>query len=175
MSQGIDEAKSRRNLLERLMERIPGFRGFQDRELRRDVDKLQREHMAGEVEGLKGRLRELAGRYTDAGQIGVLDRFERLDRRLERFAGSIRHADYGNAGLFDPVKIGETELARLYEFDLSLLDELSSLEQGVERVPPPGEGDAEARLDDLLERLRGAEARWGEREQVISNVVQTAG
>lgn len=174
MSNGFEEARAQRNFLERLMDRIPGFRGFQDRELRRDVDKLQREHMAGEVGDLKGRLRELARDYTDAGQIGVLDRFERLDRRLDGLSQSIRHADYGASGLFDPVKIGEPELAALYEYDLSLLADLTALERGVEAVPPPGGGGPEPALDDLLGRVREVEAKWGRRKQVISNVVQAA-
>ena len=44
---------SSRNWLERLGEKIPGFRGFQDRELRREVDKMQREYLARELARLK--------------------------------------------------------------------------------------------------------------------------
>jgi hypothetical protein len=174
VSDGFEAAKAQRNWLERLMERIPGFRGFQDRELRRDVDKMQREHMAGMVQGLKARLRDHARDYTDAGQIGVLDRFERLDRRLDGLAQSIRFADYGATGLFDAVKVGEEELARLYELDVSLLDDLSVLERGVEAVPPPRGDDPEEALKGLLDTVRGIEERWGRREQVISDVVQAA-
>jgi hypothetical protein len=172
LSNGFEQAKAQRNALERLTDRIPGFRGFQDRELRREVDKLQREHLAGEVGRVKTRLRDLARDYTDAGRIGVLDRFERLDRRLDGLSQSIRHADYGNSGFFAPQKVGEEELARLYEFDLSLLDDLAALDRQVTLVPPPGGGEPEAALDGLLEQLRGVETKWGGREQVISNVVQ---
>lgn len=173
MSDGFEAAKGQRNFLERLMEKIPGFRGFQDRELRRDVDKMQREHMAGEVQGLKTRLRDHARDYTDAGQIGVLDRFERLDRRLDGLSQSIRFADYGATGLFDSVKVGEAELTRLYEFDLALLDDLAALERGVAAIPAPRSDDPEAALDALLATVRGVEETWGRREQVISDVVQT--
>lgn len=176
MTNGFEDAKAQRNLLERLGEKIPGFRGFRDRELRRDVDKMQRQHIAGELTDLKGRVRELAGDYTDAGQIGVLDRFEKLDRRLERLARSVQHADYGTTGIFDPEKIGEAELERLYAFDLTLLDDLAALERGVEDLPAPGgEGDPEGVLEDLLARVRTTEEKWGTREQVMTNVVESAG
>jgi len=46
MTNSFDEAKAQRNILERLGEKIPGYRGFQDRELRRDVDRTLREHLA---------------------------------------------------------------------------------------------------------------------------------
>lgn len=172
MSNGFEEAKSQRNWLERLGEKIPGFRGFRDRELRRDVDKMQREHMAAEVGRVKGKLRETARDYTDAGKIAILDRFERLDRRFDGLSQSIRFADYGATGLFDAVKIGEEELARIYEFDVSLLDDIAELEGATDRVPPPDGGDAESALDSLLAAVRATEAKWARREEVISNVVQ---
>ena len=173
MTNGFEEAKAERNLLERLGQKIPGFRGFRDRELRRDVDKMQRQHIAGELTALKERLREVAGDYTDAGQIGVLDRFEKADRRLERLARSVQHADYGKTGIFDPEKIGEDDLERLYAFDLTLLDDLAALERCVADVPAPGGDGAEGALDGLLARIREAEEKWKTREQVMSNVVQS--
>ena len=175
MTDGYEAAKGQRNWLERLQARIPGFGGFADRELRRDVDRLQREHMAGALRRIKDRARERAREYTDAGRIGELARFERLDRRLDGLAQSIRFADYGATGLFDPVKIGEPELARLYEHDLAVLDDVAALERQVEALPAPGAGDSAPALDAALEQVRTLEARWSERETVIGDVVQTTG
>jgi hypothetical protein len=172
-TQGLDAAREQRNLLERLMARLPGFGGFQDRELRRDVDKLQREHIAKAVHDVRRRSREVAGAYTDAGQIGVLDRFDRLDRRLDRLGESIRHTDYGASGLFSVEKIGAEELQRLYDFDLSLLDDVDALSSRVEELPPPREGDPAAALEAALALLARVEGKWSDRETVISRVVQT--
>lgn len=172
-SRGLEAAREQRSFLERLTARIPGYRGFAERELRRDVDRRQREHLAGAVHELKRRAREVAGAYTDAGQIGLLDRFDRFDRRLDRLGESIRFADYGASGLFDTEKIGAAELQRLYEFDLSLLDDLEGLTEKVEELPPPREGDPGAALQAVLDLLAGVEAKWSERETVISRVVQT--
>lgn len=171
---GFEAATGERNVLERLMARLPGFRGFAERELRRDVDRLQREHLAHAAHGLKRRSREVAGAYTDAGKIGVLDRFDRLDRRLDRLAESIRFADYGASGLFATEKIDAGDLQRLYEFDLSLLDDLDDLEARIEDLPPPGEGDPGAALEAALDRLQEVEGKWSERETIISRVVETA-
>lgn len=169
---GYEEARAQRNILERLGEKIPGFRGFQDRELRRDVDKLQREHIAGEIGRVKAALRDRARSYTDAGQIAVLGPFDRLDRRLDGLSQSVRFADYGASGLFDAVKIGEAELARLYEFDLSLLDDVAALKTDVAGIPSPGQADAAAALGQVEQRVRAVEEKWRGREQVISNVVK---
>jgi hypothetical protein len=40
MTNGFEEAQGHRNWLERLGDKIPGFKGYQDRELRRDVDRM---------------------------------------------------------------------------------------------------------------------------------------
>ena len=172
MSNGYEEARAQRNVLEKLGEKIPGYRGFQDRELRRDVDRLQREHMAGELGRLKAALRDCARGYTDAGKIGVLSGFDRLDRQLDGLSQAIRFSDYGATGLFDPVKIGEPELQRLYEFDLSVVDDLAQIEGEIAALPSPGAADPGPALERLLQGVRGLDAKWRQREQVIGGAVR---
>ncbi|MEM7048583.1 MAG: hypothetical protein AAF604_02940 [Acidobacteriota bacterium] len=174
MTDGYQEAKQERNALERLIERIPGFRGFQDRELRRDVDKMQRESMATELGRLNAVLRDVARRYTDAGKIGWLDRFGRLDRRLDGLAQTVRFCDYGATGFFDPEKVDEGDLEALYTFDLELLDELRDLEGRIRTLPAPGDTDPTGELDVLLETVQAIEDRWSQRSTVISDIVQTS-
>src|SRR3954467_8449498 len=104
MANGYEEARGQRNWLERLGDKIPGYRGFQDRELRRDVDRQLREHLAAELGRLKGAARDHARAYTDARKRAALNGFARLDRQLDGLSQAIRFSDYGAAGLFDPVK-----------------------------------------------------------------------
>jgi len=174
---GYEQAKANRNVLEKLGEKIPGFRGFQDRELRRDVDKLQREHLAADIGRLKAALRDRTRSYTDAGQIGALNGFDRLDRQLDGLAQSVRFTDYGASGIFDAVKVGEPELQRLYAFDLSLLDDLAGIEAEIGTIPAPGgaAGDSPAAaLDQVQQRVRALEDKWRQRARVMSDVVQGA-
>jgi hypothetical protein len=179
MTNGYEEAKGQRNFLERLGARIPGYRGFQDRELRRDVDKLQREHLSFEVSRLKAALQSKARDYTDAGQIGMLNAFGRLDRQLDGLSQTIRFSDYGASGLFDPVKIGEPALERLYQFDLSVLDDLAAIDQATAAVPAPaadrtGAADgAAAALDRLRDLVRALDDKWRQRSQVIDHALRS--
>lgn len=174
MTDGFEEARSQRNWLERLGDKIPGFRGFQNRELRRDVDKLQREHISQRITRLKDRVREKAGRYTDAGRIGSLQPFDRMEKRLEGLSQAVRFSDYGATGLFDPVKIKEAELERLYRFDLSVLQDLEALGAAVADIPDPGADDPQPAVDSALSRLSDLEGKWAERKTVISDVVQVS-
>src|SRR4051794_34410341 len=174
MTNGYEEARANRNALERLGDKIPGYRGFQDRELRRDVDRQLREHLAAELGRLKGLARDQARAFTDAGKLAALNGFDRLDRQLDGLSQAIRFSDYGAAGLFDPVKIGEPELQRLYEFDLSVVDDLARLETELAALPAAGGADPAPALDRLLQELRALDGKWRQREQVISNVLQGA-
>ncbi len=173
MTNGYEEARGQRNILERLMDKIPGFKGFQDRELRRDVDKMQREHLSAELGRVKAAVRDRARRYTDAGKIGALSGFDRLDRQLDGLSQAVRFADYGQSGFFDPVKIGDEQLQRLYQFDLSVLEDLSALEADLDTVPAPGQTDPAEALERVGQRARALDEKWKQRELVISNIVQT--
>jgi len=180
MTDGFEAAKAQRNALERLGAKIPGYRGFQDRELRRDVDKLLREHLSAELARQKGALRERARAYTEGGHLASLGGFDRLDREIDGLSQAIRFSDYGATGLFDAVKIGEADLAQLYQFDLSVLEDLGEIESGIGGIPAPGGtsvdtpgGDPGPALDQLRSRVRSLADRWKGRAQVIGNVVQT--
>lgn len=174
MTQGFEEARKRRSWIERLGEKIPGFSGFQDREVRRDVDRMQREHISKELGQLKVAVRSKARAFTDAGQIGVLHLFDRLDRRLDGLSQAIRFADYGAAGFFDVVEIDEPELERLYRLDLTVLDDLSRLAGDLAALPLPGQGDHTAAVEQALSRLATLEDKWASRGNVISNVVRAS-
>ena len=175
MTTGFEEAQERRNWLERLMDKIPGFRGFQDRELRREVDKLQREHLAKELGQIKQAVRGKAQAYTDAGQIGALYLFGRMDGRLDGLSQAIRFADYGQSGFFDVVKINEPELDAIYQFDLSLVEDIARLAGDVAAIPLPGQGDAKEACTQALAHIATLADKWAERKNVISGVVETAG
>ncbi|MCP4202153.1 MAG: hypothetical protein GY769_09480 [bacterium] len=174
MGNGYEAAQEQRNWLERLGARIPGFKGYQDRELRRDVDRMPREHISREFGGLKGSVRTRARDYTDAGQIGLLHLFDRLDRKLDGLSQSIRFADYGASGLFDVVKILDAELEKLYEFDLTFLDDVAALKGDIDSIPAPGDGDVQGTVGDVQSRLEAMEGRWNERKVLIGNVVESS-
>lgn len=170
MAHSYDSARSQRNALERLGEKIPGFRGFQDRELRRDVDKMLREQLSAEVTRLKGQLRDRARAYTDAGRIGALSGFDRLDRSLDGLSQAIRFSDYGASGLFDVVKVGDAELERLYQFDLSIFDDLAQLESHAAGLPAPGGEDPAGTLDQMQQAVRALDDKWKRRREVLESV-----
>ena len=149
----LDKARAGQNALERLASAIPGFKGYRERELRRDADRQQREHLAGRLEANKKALNELADQATRGGSLD------------DRVAARLRYAERGYAGFFDTVKVDEAVLARVYELDLSLLDGVEAVRAATEAARGasapgvrPAVQAATGAVDQLDERLTEREA-----------------
>ena len=172
MNDGMDMARERRNILEKLGAKIPGFKGYLERELRRDVDKMQREWLAGQVDrarfSMNGKIRD----WTRSGRLEDLDLASSIEKALDRLANRIRHADYGSSGFFDAVKIGEAELDEVYAFDLALSETVEYLAVQVEGLPGTADGATLARLLDATE---AADRKFDERATVFEDVTQKGG
>ena len=172
MNEAIDRARDRRNFLERSGEKIPGFRGYLERELRRDVDKMQRDWLAAQVDrgrdALQGQLRD----WSRTGNLANLDLASSVEKGLDRLANRIRHADYGSSGFFDAVKIGESELERLYAFDLALIGTVEQLADRIEMLPGTA---AEPDLRALLDAVHAADRQFDERATVFEDVTVKGG
>lgn len=169
MNDGMEQARGQRNLLERLVDMIPGFRNFQEIETRREVDKIQRDWLADRVDRVRN---ELQGRIRDwsrSGNLANLDLASSLEKLLDRLANRIRHADYGYTGVFDVVKIRSAELERLYQFDLALIGQVDDLQRRVEALPKTA---AEPELRSVLEATEDADRAFDERASIFEAVTQ---
>ena len=169
MTEGFENARERRNWLEKLGEKIPGFRGYLDRELRREVDKMQRDYLASEVDRARQGLQAKIRQWSRKGALDHLDIASTIEKLLDRLANRIRHADYGSSGFFDAVKIGETELDELYRFDLDLSTTVETLAEQIGALP---ETPDEASLFALLDEVEKADRFFDERATTIENVTQ---
>lgn len=120
--------------LERLANRIPGYSGYQDRERRRDIDKLHREHLADRLRSLKERLTTLMRELTSGGRLIEVGPIDRILKELDRLENRIRFASYGYSGFFDAVKIEQQQLDAIYQFDLALVERVDGLEAKVNQL-----------------------------------------
>jgi len=158
------------NTLERIVSKIPGFRGYREKEHRRDADKLLRVTVAQRVDEQWRRLTEIQRQLAAAGGFAFLDDLEAIAIRLRTFSDQVRTASYGYAGLFDAVKVGDEELARLYAYDASLLDLTDEIRQGVDKLETAvGSDDFPKAMGDLLAVARKAIEIFNRREETILN------
>jgi hypothetical protein len=117
-----------RNWIERLSSKIPGYSGYVDRERRRDIDKLHREHLADRLRGLKSPLTEVISELTGSGRVFEVGPADAAIKKLDHLENRVRFASYGYAGFFDVVKIEEAQLDAIYQFDLALVEHVDKIE-----------------------------------------------
>jgi hypothetical protein len=164
-----EKSRSGRNWLEQILVSIPGFRGYLEKEYRREADHLLRQHLAAGLATAKQRLNEVMRGLTDTGRLAWLGRLTPAVNLLEKLEGRIRFASHGYTGFFDAAKIGTAELDQLYAFDAALLREVEEL-TGQTAALSGQTTDATvfgAAVEQLLERLRALDAHLNERDEAV--------
>ncbi len=154
---------------ENLVKKIPGYQGYKEKELRREADKLLRMEVADKFDDQRKRLSELQMQLVSQAQIELLDDLERAVMKLQLLIDHIRTASYGYAGLFDAIKVKQTELDALYEFDnqmLQFVDEVASDVDQVASAITAGEGISQA-ITNLVDTVAEANQAFGHREEAI--------
>ena len=134
MSDLYDRVAGERDPLTQLVSKIPGFKGYIDRQDRRLSDKILRDTVAERYEELWGRISGLQRDLIDQGQLQYVDDLEAASIKLRQFIDRVRTAAYGYAGFFDAIKINSEELARVYQYDLTLLNMRDEIEHAVDNV-----------------------------------------
>jgi len=158
--------------MESILNALPGYGGYRDKQLRRDADRMLREHIVEELARQGRRLSELQRQLVDSGRLRLLDDVERVAQRLQTLGDQVRTAGGGYAGFFDAVKIREAELDRLYEFDQALLAEISRLDEGITALQSTVSAQAgvvEA-IRDLGEEVERLATYWRQRRETVLQI-----
>jgi len=170
MSDMYDKTTSQMDPLTKLVSKVPGFKGYVERQNRRAADKLVREQLAVRFEELWKRISNLQTDLTGAGKIEFVDDMERAGIQLRTFIDKIRMAPRGYSGLFDAVKINEKELEQLYNFDLGFFDMASELGRGIDNVEASLADDAAlpAAIRNITALAREAVKTFNRRAEVFT-------
>jgi hypothetical protein len=165
----VDKIRGGQNFLEKIASAIPGFKGYREKERRREADRMSREHMAVRLEGAKKELDTLSANASRVGELDVINDIETARKRLDKVAARIRYADRGYAGFFDAVKIDEAVLDRVYQFDVALLVGVEEARDAAQAAGAAAGGVGPA-LQGFIGRLDALDEALGEREQILSGV-----
>ncbi len=101
------QAKSQMRLSERIAAALPGFHGYKEKELRRESDKLIRNHLYLKLSKDKDNVRAISQKIADKRYLDILPDIDRLTAKMDRITEKVNHASYGYSGFFDIVKIKE--------------------------------------------------------------------
>lgn len=128
MSDQNETIRRDRNFVERIVQLVPGFRGYYDRENRREADRVVRMFGVSRLEEIVSELHEM----TKRAPLAEKDVVQECVNQAEKLQNAIRHSDQGYSGFFSEVKWDRRErLAAIYELDEQISGRLASLAECV--------------------------------------------
>ncbi len=168
------DVKGQMRLSERIAAFLPGFRGYKEKELRRESDKLIRNHLYLKLSTAKTDLREVSQKLADRRYFDVLTDMDRLLAKMDRVVEKVNHASYGYSGFFDAVKVKEENLDRMIAFDNQLIDSVTALSTEIDafkaELVSGNTSNLKTRIQNVTDKLESLEDTFDKREEVILGV-----
>ncbi len=159
----------RLNILEKAIRLVPGYKGYKRKEERRDNDHLFRMHLVARMEKLIVVQNEAVRSLRGPDALKLVNQMDTLSKKLEKAIDEVRFADRGYRGWFDMHKVQESELDKLYAFDVALVEEVEQLEQAFERLSAAGAdaGLVRTAVDDIVSLLNGFSEKMASRRELM--------
>jgi len=159
-----------RNLVESILRHVPGFKGYLEKEYRRESDHLARTHLGDQLQKCKANLETYQRALVDSAQLDELPKCERLRTRIDTLESRIRGAVRGYSGFFDFVKVDETLLDEVYDHDMALLGDINAL---VDATAQLSATDAEkVTVDELLRKVEELHVKFDGRSALLEGLNQ---
>jgi hypothetical protein len=166
-----EKVREDRGLLERIMGYIPGYRGYKEKEMRRESDRLVRMEAVNRLRAAKITFRR---RFADASAVQKISggdsyRFDAFASRLDRVTQRVDRAVAGYAGIFDAIRVREDKLNAVVQYDLELIVKADAIKTDVEKVVimEPGGDEWDAAMDALISKVGELDAFIDERVNVL--------
>lgn len=122
-----DKMKSDMSLTERIALYIPGYKGYREKNLRREQDRAVRNELSRAIQGTKADLATIQRELVSQPNL-MLD-VERIRTKVDRYDVDVRKAVNGYSAFHDAVKILEDDLDRLVRWDAELIDDIQLMRQ----------------------------------------------
>lgn len=122
-----EKAKKEMRLTEKILAELPGFRGYKQKELRRETDKLIRNHIYQKLTQAKNNIKETFQKLANQPQPEILTSMDKLVMKIDRITEKINHATYGYSGFFNILKIQEEKLDKMIDFDTKLIEHTQNI------------------------------------------------
>jgi len=175
MSDLFDRVTQGQDIFKKLLGKIPGFKGYVERNNRRSSDKILRDAIADRFEEQYQRISGVQRDLISQGQIELIDDLESAAIKLRQFIDRVRNASYGYAGIFDAIKIEEAQLAAVYSYDLALLNASDEVSRAVDNLESSvGTDGMPAAIRHLVALSKQAVDAYNRRSEVMIGGVEVS-
>lgn len=163
----IEKVKGKQGILSKIQNFFT--LGYGTKEDLRELDRKLRDNYYIDLRDMRHTWEDLYLEALDAGKAESRD-YKKVIQVLDRVTEKVRHADYGYAGLMDRKgHIREEELARTFNYDKEVGNEVDGLKAAVEKTQSETEAEnweaVAAEVKNVKKLLLAFEDKWTEREK----------
>ncbi|GAB4510201.1 MAG: hypothetical protein OHK0046_06540 [Anaerolineae bacterium] len=164
-----------RGSFEKLIARIPGFKGYQDKQARRTADTQVREYLADQVQQRVDRLVRIEKLILDNAGMMYMSKTRGVKGQLQLYHDRIATAAPGYSGMWAQMKIGAEELDLIYAFDEAQMQYVDKIDLALEQLQQAAlNRDAlEAAIYNLDETVREANEAFSLRDDLFTGFSQS--
>lgn len=162
-----------RGLLSKIQAYIPGFSGYRAREDLRAADDMLRIQAADMLASIRADAEACRAVMSRNMTLEYLESLGALIARFKTVEGEVRHAAQGYSGISAKIQVQESQLNKLYEYDLSLMKGLIDIKTDTaslrEAVNAKNAGAISLGIASIDAKLVGLEDVFKRRMTVITN------
>lgn len=164
-----------RGRLENLVARIPGFKGYQDKQARRTADRMLRDYISGEIQNRIDRLVRIENKILDRVGMGYMTKTRDAKTTMQIFHDRIATAAPPYDGMFAQIKITSEDLARIYSFDEHMIRYADRFDAALDAIEAAI--SEKEKLDDAIYALQDVATEANDayklRDDVLTNLSKT--
>jgi hypothetical protein len=116
-----------RGLISKIQAYIPGFSGYRAKEDLRAADNMLRIQAADSLASARVDVEACRAVMARNMTLEYLESLGALIARFKTVDGEVRHAAQGYSGISSKIQVQQSELNKLYEYDLSLMNGLADI------------------------------------------------
>lgn len=163
----IDQVKDKQGIISKIQNFLT--LGYGTKEDLRELDKKLRDNYYSDFKAMRHRWEEISLEALKA-KVRNKDDYKKVIQVMDRVAEKINRADYGYAGLMDRKgHIRENELAKIFNYDKALGNQVDDLKKSIEEIYGMVEGEnwieTSPKVRTVKLMLLDIEEKWDGREK----------
>lgn len=175
MSTLYDKIIEQRGSLENLVARIPGFKGYHEKQARRTADRFLRDYIAGQIQECVSRFVRIEKKILDTTGLKFMTKTRDVKTVIQTYHDRVKTAAPKYDGMWAQIKVDVGDLERIYSFDEAQIRYVDQLNQALDVLEQSvtDENKLQEALDSLYEIAVEANDAFKLRDDVITNLSST--
>ena len=169
-----DVVSENRGIIKKLQLLIPGFRAYRMGDDLRVADALLRKQVSSNLQNAMNNLKMARSRMAQEGDFQDLTSIGSVLSELQQLDGEILHSAQGYTGISPSIRIDDTQLKDLYQYDYSFLDSASSLEKSSDisgYVDSNDIASIQKQMRSVQDFIAATRINWEKRIETVEKIV----